>query len=458
MGDISMESLGAIFGHLSEAVVLLDSNGRILAANGRADEAFGWPADRFLGRTLGEAQAEGFFVPPALRRSVEERRRQSLVQEVKGRRLAMVASPVGDMYLLVARDITELDRLQHQLERLEQERERFRSEVAGLRASYARRDEIIGTSKAMQKVMELANRVAAVDSTILVLGESGVGKGLVAKAIHQMSRRTSGPFVKVDCGALPETLLESELFGYTGGAFTGARREGKVGLIEQARSGTLFLDEMAELTPALQVKLLQVIQERTFTRVGGVTLIRVDVRIIAATHRNLEQLVAARLFREDLFYRLNVVPITIPPLRERREDIPVLVRSFLDQFRTRYRVEKSFSPEVMQRLVEYHWPGNVRELENMVERLVVTTEGEEVGGEDLPPPLQGSGGPVAVRRIAPLAEALAALETEMIATAYRQLGSSVKVGKALGIHQTTAARKIRERQLRRPSTDPHPEE
>ncbi len=441
-------TVGALLDQLNEAVVLVGANGRIVAVNAQAGEILGWRAADVVGRTVPEADSDGRFFPPALRRCLEEGRRQALVQEVRGRRLAMVATPVADLCLLTARDITDWDRLQRQVEQMEQERDRYRHEAAGLRANYFKREEIVSSGRTMQKVLELASRIATVDSTILILGESGVGKGLLAKAIHQMSRRAAAPFVKVDCGALPETLLESELFGYAGGAFTGARREGKAGLVEQARGGTLFLDELAELTPALQVKLLQIIQDKTFTRIGGLKSSAVDVRIIAATHRDLRQLVAQKLFREDLFYRLMVVPITIPPLRERREDIVALVHLFLDQFRTKYRVEKSLSPEVIQRLVDFDWPGNVRELENMVERLVVATEGHEVRVEDLPVTLTGSESPVAVRRIAPLQEALEALEMEMIAAAYREYGSSVKVGKALGIHQTTAARKIREWQVR----------
>ncbi len=448
MHTVSATTLSLLFDHLTEAVILTAADGRILAANARAEESFGWRRAEVLGRTVLEADQAGLFMPPALRRCLEDRRRQTLVQGVRGQRLAMVASPVEELCILAARDITELDRLQHQVERMERERERYRHEVEGLRASYGKPEEIISTSKTMQQVIELASRVAAVDSTLLVLGESGVGKSLLAKAIHHMSRRAAAPFVKVDCGALPETLLESELFGYAGGAFTGARREGKPGLIEHARGGTLFLDEIAEISPALQVKLLQVIQEKTFTRVGAVQPMSVDVRLIAATHRNLSQMVANEQFREDLFYRLNVVPITIPPLRERPEDIPALAYSFLDQFRSKCRVEKSFRAEVMERLVDYDWPGNVRELENMVERLVVTTDGTEVQLSDLPASLAGQRRPVSVRRIAPLQEALAALETEMIAAAYREYGSSIKVGQALGIHQTTAARKIREWQAR----------
>ena len=296
---------------------------------------------------------------------------------------------------------------------------------------------MVGSSLAMQRVMDLIRRVAPVDSTILLLGESGVGKGVLAAEIHRLSPRRSGPFVRIDCAALPGSLLESELFGYSPGSFTGARREGKPGLIEQAHGGTLFIDEIGDVPLELQVKLLHVIQERRIIRLGAVTPTAVDIRIIAATHRDLEAMVAEGRFRADLYYRLNVVPVKIPPLRERPEDIPVLARTFLDRFCARYRVERTLTPEAVERLVAYSWPGNVRELENLVERLVVTLDEREIRPEHLPLPAPG-GPPVQVREIVPLKEAVAALELELVGEAYRRFGSSVKVGRASGIHQTTA--------------------
>lgn len=446
MQAISADTLAALLDCLAEALIVTDMSGRILALNQSAETLFGWERGRLLGRLIADLDGSGAWLPPTLRRCVETGQRQTLIQELRGRRVALAASPVeGGLVVASARDITELDRLQRRVERMEQERERFRHELAGLRATHAGREEIIGSSRAMHKVLQLIERVAPVDSTILLLGESGVGKGLLAAALHRWSGRAQGPFVKVDCGALPESLLESELFGYAPGAFTGARREGKAGIIEQANGGTLLLDEVGELPLSLQVKLLHVIHERRFTRVGGVTPISVDVRIVAATHRDLAQMVAEKGFREDLYYRLNVVPITIPPLRERPEDIPLLARHFVEHFCARYRVERTLAPEAMDRFVHYPWPGNVRELEHMVERLVVTVESREIRPEHLPPAFADrAGSPVAIRRVVPLKEALAALEMELIGAAYRELGSSVKVGRVLGIHQTSAARKIRE--------------
>ncbi|MFZ5818008.1 MAG: sigma-54 interaction domain-containing protein [Bacillota bacterium] len=441
---VPWETLTALLDGMGEALILANPCGEIAAVNRPMEQLLGLDRASLLGRRPADLEAEGLWLPPTLRRCLESGSRQTLVQEVKGRRLALTAFGIeGGWVLATARDITELDRLQRQVERMEQERERFHHELAGLRAGQTVREEVIASSRAMQKVLELARRVAAVDSTILLLGESGVGKGVLARELHRASARWKGPFVKVDCAAIPESLLESELFGYAPGSFTGARREGKAGLIEQANGGTLFLDEIGDLSPSLQVKLLHVVQERRFTRVGSVAPVAVDIRIVAATHRDLEQMVAEGRFREDLYYRLNVVPITIPPLRERPEDVPALVRAFLTRFCDRYRVERQLSAEAMERLLAYRWPGNVRELENVIERLVVTVEEREIRPEHLPA-FVGSSAPVSVQRLVPLKEAVEALELELVGTAYQKYGSSVKVGEVLGIHQTTAARKIRE--------------
>lgn len=454
MKQVSRETLAALLDGVGEALILASPDGQIVTVNRNMEQLLGRERASLLGRRPSDLEAEGVWLPPTLRRCLESGSRQTLVQEVKGRRLALTAFAVeGGWALATARDITELDRLERQVERMEMERERFHQELAGLRAGQTAREEVIASSRAMQKVLELARRVAAVDSTILLLGESGAGKGVLAREVHRASPRWKSAFVKVDCAAIPESLLESELFGYAPGSFTGARREGKAGIIEQANGGTLFLDEIGDLSLSLQVKLLHVVQDRHFTRVGSVTPVQVDTRIIAATHRDLEQMVAEGRFREDLYYRLNVVPITVPPLRERPEDIPALVHSFTTRFCDRYRVERSVTAEAMDLLLAYRWPGNVRELENMIERLVVTAEEREIRSDHLPP-FVNPAGPVAVQRIVPLKEAVEALELELVGAAYRKYGSSVKVSDVLGIHQTTAARKIREWKARQSVMSP----
>ena len=245
-------------------------------------------------------------------------------------------------------------------------------------------ENIIGISFPMQKVFEMIERVADTNATVLITGESGVGKELVARAIHYNSSKRDNPLVVVNCGAIPETLLESELFGYEKGAFTGAVAS-RIGRFELASGGSIFLDEIGDMSFNLQVKLLRVLQEKSFERIGGAKTIKIDVRIIAATNRKLEELVEEGKFREDLYYRLNVVPVEIPPLRERRQDIPLLVNFFLEQSnRINNAAIEGFSEEAMKALIEYNFPGNVRELQNIIERMVVLKRSGHIDIEDLP--------------------------------------------------------------------------
>ena len=245
-------------------------------------------------------------------------------------------------------------------------------------------ENLIGSSEGIQKVCSLIEKVAETDSTILILGESGTGKELVARTIHYNSPRKNKPLIPINCGAIPETLLESELFGHEKGAFTGASAT-RIGRFELADGGTLFLDEIGDMSPTLQVKLLRVLQQREFERVGGVKTIKVDVRIIAATNIDLEHAVNEGKFREDLYYRLNVIPVVVPPLRERKDDIPLLMDHFLNYFnKSKKRVIKGFTPAAMEILISYPWPGNIRELENLVERLVILKGEGTIDPDDLP--------------------------------------------------------------------------
>ena len=310
---------------------------------------------------------------------------------------------------------------------------------------------IIGTGPAMHRIFELVETIAGLTSTVLVQGETGTGKELIAKAIHFNSPRRDQKLVCINCGAIPENLLESELFGHTKGAFTGAVQT-RIGRFEQANGGTVFLDEIGTMPPTLQVKLLRVLQEREFERVGGSSTIKVDVRIIAATSANLERMVADGTFREDLYYRLNVIPINLPPLRERREDIPLLVQGFVSQFCERHRLElKSVTPQVMKALMAFDWPGNVRQLENLVERMVALT-GNRTGitPNDLPEQISNK----AQLAASPFIEipedginfqnVVTDMERELIMQSLRRTNGNKKLAaKLLSLKRTTLIEKIK---------------
>ncbi|HEY9172571.1 MAG TPA: sigma-54 dependent transcriptional regulator [Verrucomicrobiae bacterium] len=325
---------------------------------------------------------------------------------------------------------------------------------------------IVGRSEAMQQVFKLIGQLAASDATALITGESGTGKELVARAIYHHSNRSAQPFLAVNCAAIPEQLLESELFGHERGAFTGATNQ-RIGKFEQCNKGTLFLDEIGDMTPATQTKILRVLQSGTFERVGGNQPIKVDVRIIAATNKPLEQAVAARQFREDLFYRLNVVRIHIPPLRDRREDIPLLVNYFLKKIaHDQQRRPKSIAAAAVRALEKYHWPGNVRELENVIRRAHVIAKSEALLPADLPKEITGLGSgvvPVAtapgegttsdttalarqlfqIAKRDPKLKVLPAVERELVIEALKETGDNqVQAAKLLGITRATLRKRI----------------
>jgi len=323
---------------------------------------------------------------------------------------------------------------------------------------------IVGDSPSMQVVYRLIEQIADTDSTVMILGDSGTGKELIAKTIHYNSSRSQGPFVPLNCAAIPRDLLESELFGHEKGAFTGAINT-RIGRFELAQNGTIFLDEVGELDPSLQVKLLRVLQEREFERVGGMKTVKVDVRVLAATNKNLEKLIQESKFREDLFYRLNVIPLHLPPLRNRPEDIPLLVDHFIHEFaKKRKRNPFVFSQESMQCLLSYQWPGNVRELENLIERLTILVRNDTIQVSDLPekfhaclPAQQPSADPVSsisatAQKTAndipetgvDLSSIVSNLEKDLILKALSKSGGvKSKAAQFLGLNRTTLLEKMK---------------
>jgi len=337
------------------------------------------------------------------------------------RLLSIIASMIAQAVRLRQSAQEERRRLLEENRRLQEElKDRFRP------------SNIIGNSKPMQAVYDLISQVSKSDATVLIRGESGVGKELVAAAIHYNSRRSERPFIKVSLAALPDTVIESELFGHEKGAFTGALAQRK-GRFELANTGTIFLDEIGDLSPTTQVKLLRVLQEREFERVGGTQTIRVDVRIIAATNRDLERLSTEERFRQDLYYRLNVFPIHVPPLRDRRADIMLLADHFVEKYaRQSARDVRRISTPAIDLLMSYHWPGNVRELENCIERAVLLAEGDVIHAHHLPPSLQ-SAESTGSQHSGTLTESLEALERDLIVDALKtSRGNKAKAARALG--------------------------
>lgn len=445
------KELEAIIDSSYDGIWITDANGVILNMNKASERISGRPAGHYIGRNMSELVEKGLVDQSTTLLVMEKRERVTINQTIKtagGDSLVVLATgnPIfddqGNLFRIVTntRDISELVRLRDRLYKEQELSLRYMAELVQLRKMHSKDTDLIFRSTEMQRVVELAARVADVDSTILITGESGTGKEMIARLVHHLGRGDTQPFIAIDCGAIPDQLLESELFGYEGGAFTGAKMEGKPGMFELAHSGTLFLDEVGELPPALQAKLLRALQDKQIMRVGGTRPIPVDARIITATNKELAHLLQEKRFREDLYYRLMVVPIHIPPLRRRREDIPPLIYHFVDEFNRRFGFSKSIAPDVMDRLVGYDWPGNVRELKNVVERMIVMSRAGEIDGNDLPAFIQP-------RRPMPrvgnrLKDAVIEAETYLLSETYKQYKSWKKVAQVLGVDYTTVYRKV----------------
>lgn len=443
--------LEAIFESSSDGLYLTDGDANTIRVNGAYERITGLNRKDVVGRNMRDLVNEKVFDHSVTLEVLKEGKQATLMQTVRGNAELMVTgAPIfdesGNIALVVTnvRDMTLLTELRSQLEESRQISSRYYKSLLELQeVDHALRDLVV-KSFAMSQVVQKAVKVAGVDTSVLLSGESGVGKSMLARIIHLMSSRKEHPFVKINCGAIPESLMESELFGYKKGAFTGAAPEGKAGLIEAAHKGTVFLDEVGDLSLAMQVKLLQVIEDKAFTRVGGTRSTSVDVRIIAATNRNLKELVSQGRFREDLYYRLHVIPIRIPPLRERREDIAALVTNVMEKFRQMHGLQKRMGPDVLDHLMRYDFPGNVRELINLVERMIVMSEGPVISLSDLPGELRATAHGLGdqYREDLSLKEAMALAESRIIGAAMRRWGGVGQAARALCVHPTTLWRKM----------------
>jgi PAS domain S-box-containing protein len=432
---------------------ITDKHGNVVKLNKAAERITGCQAEEILGRNVSELVAEGYVDESVTMEVLKRKTTVTLVQTTKAdKRVLATGNPIFnskgeiDVIIINDRDITELDRIRRELEESKALVDQFRSELLGFHLRDLESNFFVCRSKEMESIYERALRVASFDSTVLITGESGVGKGYLAKLIHQKSERSGGPFVRVDCASIVDTLFESELFGYEKGAFTGAGARGKPGLVEIAEGGTLFLDEISEAPLSQQVKLLRFLDEKGIIRVGGSTVRTVDTRVIAATNRDLAEQVKKNTFREDLFYRLNVVSLAIPPLRGRAQDILDLITFFTRKFRSKHNLDRSIDSEALEALLHYEYPGNVRELENIVESVMVLSRGDVVTLSELPPPVRKLVDPAQLGRAmeqGSLKHAIDRLELEHIAEAVRKYGSQQKAARHLGINQSTISRKMK---------------
>ncbi|MGG1660687.1 sigma-54 interaction domain-containing protein [Brevibacillus sp. NRS-1366] len=448
--DITRE-LELIIDSVQEGIYVTDEHGFTIRINKSYSENTGISRSEVLGKHVSELISTGYFDDSVTLKVMKHKKPVSLLQKIKEKNQMwlVMGKPVLDEEGNIRRivntlhNMTELNEMREVLK--EQSlliREQTR-ELEILRSQLTETGEVIANSYKMQQVVSRIRRLAKVDSSVIILGETGCGKNMFARAIHRLSDRSAMNFIEVNCGAIPEHLFESELFGYENGAFTGATRGGKTGLLEAAHMGTLFLDEVAEMPMNLQVKLLSVLQSKKIRRIGGVKEIDVDVRIVAATNKDPQQLIAEKKLREDLYYRLSVVPVMIPPLRERKDDVYALAEHFIKRYNSKHNLNVKFSKAVFLTLESYHWPGNVRELEHLIEQLIVLADNQFVDVDDLPRELQLYNKVHEGDLGKDLKTIVEDVERKLITEEWEKYQDIYVVAERLGMHRTTLIRKIK---------------
>jgi PAS domain S-box-containing protein/TyrR family helix-turn-helix protein len=454
--------LEAIFQSSSDGIWVCDGQARVINVNEASEKLNGIKAADVIGKTVKEILAGGWFDRSVTLEVLETRRQVSIIQHLKRTKkiLLVTGTPVFDetgnisMVVVNERDMTQLNAIREELEQSRMVTEKYQEELAELSLLELKKHEIISCDRQMRQVLRIALKLAHLEaSNILILGESGTGKGLLAKFIHKNGKRQLKPFIQINCAALPENLLEAELFGYERGAFTGAREQGKIGLFELAHGGTLFLDEIGDLPFSVQAKLLKYLDDHEIMRLGGLKPRKIDCTVIAATNRDLEKLAEEHQFRQDLFYRLNTFTIRIPPLRERPEDIFELVNHFLRKYNRAYRVKRRISADALKHLQAYSFPGNVRELKNILKTAVIMGEDEIL--DDFITNSGGlrkdkSGDPQRLPETsAPLTDQIGTLEKQILEKALVQFRTTRELARQLGISQPTVVRKLRKYALSR---------
>ncbi len=456
---LSME-LDSIIDSSNDGLWICDGDGIVLKINPASEYMTHVKSEDMVGRSMTELVKEGLINQSVTLEVLKTKKKVSILQKTShGKELFLTGNPIfdaqGNLFRVVVneRDITEIKALQKELDEKEALNNQYRQDLLEMQIEEMESRQIIARTPEYVNIIQQAVKLGTVDSTVLLLGESGTGKGVLADLIHKYSPRKNNPMIKLNCGSIPEALVESELFGYEKGAFTGAGKTGKAGKFEMAHKGIIFLDEIAELPLSSQVKLLRFLEDGQISRVGGTTCKTVDVRIIAATNRNLKDMVAREQFRSDLFYRLNVIPLTLPPLRNRRNCILPLINHFTDQFRRRYnKKEVMLSRKALSALLEYNYPGNVREMINICERMVVMSHDGHVRLEDLPASIRESLSPEASESDVwhpgqTLKERVDAIEKEILEKALSFHGTQAKMAESLGLNQSTVARKLKKHLL-----------
>ena len=458
------KDLGAIIENTYDGLYITDGNANTLMVNQAYERIAGIKRSEVLGKNMRDLVASGIIDRSVSVEVIDKKKTVTIMQELRnGKKVLVTGSPVfneddGSIALVVTnvRDITELIELKDKLHERTLEANRYLAELDKMKILQQQKTKFATKSKKILEILELAIKASQFDSNILIMGESGVGKGLMAKLIHESSNRKEQPFVVINCAGIPEDLFESELFGYEPGAFSGASSKGKKGLLEVADKGTVFLDEIGDMSLRLQSKLLRVIEEKEMTRLGSTKTVKLNIRIISATNQNMTDLIEHKKFRQDLYFRLNTISFIIPPLRERTEDIIPLIQYFTERLNERYHMEKHFSSQAMQFLIPYAFPGNVRELSGIVEQAFLVSNNDRIEVEDLPFQVRGA---VDSQHIfidsenKSYNEIVNLMEYKVLKNAIEKYGSTHKVAKKLKISQSTIVRKMKKLNIKQFDAD-----
>ncbi|MDW7677112.1 MAG: sigma 54-interacting transcriptional regulator [Bacillota bacterium] len=431
--------------------VIIDNKGIITKVLPNFEEIYGLSAEEAVGKSVYEMEERKVFNPSIAIRVLKSLKRETLLQLTgTGKYLMCTAIPVMDKTGVLQKiisytyDVSKYEIMKEEYRNLQETVESYSVQLEQLKQTYKLNSKIVGNSQSTQNIISMVDRISKFDASVLLTGESGVGKTMFAQAIHEESMRRNYPFITINCGAIPENLLETELFGYEKGAFTGASHEGKIGLIELAHKGVIFLDEIGDLPLHMQVKLLKVIQDKKVLRVGGIKEKFVDFRLISASNQDLSKLIETGKFRDDLYYRINVISIQIPPLRERKEDIFYLINRFVEKYNSLYGVKRAFSNKAIDLLESYSWPGNIRELENVVERMIITSETYIITEDILPDYIvKKDNKNIYNTKNKKLKEIMQDVEKQILLDSYEKHQTTTKVAEVLGISQPSVSQKLK---------------